>query len=699
MKKTYKKNVYIILLPFLGFCTITNLWADTELQEIEVVAQTAQDERRKNTEEMFLKPYSKQVIGEKAIAEESIPDVAEAVRDIPGVTVTENGSFTKSIKIRGLGGPRVATLINGIRLSNQGMTHTGAGESGTQEIANVKTIEVIKGSPAVIYDPGASGGVINIITHTAPEKKGASLKQRVTYDQGYALKKYTTVLEASTGTIGARVSYTKADSTDYRISGDDKDKEFLIEKVNFLTQDDTATLPVSDLGYNTDNLTVDLNIKVGEDGIIDLSWNDWVGKDMAVIHGPTIFDAGIIQYDKMTIDTKRISYRKKSLGKFKDINVQYSQMKQNQIIGAKGDGVKLNTKQLNLVSDYFTDNFIIKFGGEIRLDDATTRVYSTQDYYGLFANGEYHKDDWIFFAGLRMNRWKTEQRLLDGTNSIVAGQLVGISGITAAKTVTSPTMAVGAQYLVNEENSISLNLNTTYRNPDLMERYSFSGTLGGGLGLEPEEGKHAEVSWKYLGDALSLTSSIFYSDFKNYIWRKQVRKITNQGALIECIRLGNCNPSIGEYDDRETDFFDMYSKYYNAEKVKNWGMELNVEYSKDQHEVLFSASFNKINSDDIFVKSAAQPLKTSISYRYEMANSWKPWVKIKGEYVSNYPEVEQHKGFDPYFVAHTYIGFTKNNFIVNAGVRNIFDKEYHVPYSGINSLERTFFVNVAYEWK
>lgn len=698
MKNSYRINKPTLLFCCAIFCLPLSVSAEVELQKIEVVGG-AQEERRRNAEEMFLKPYSKEIIGEKTIIEENIADIAEAVKDVSGVSVTESGSFAKTIKVRGLYGPRVATLINGIRLSNQGMTHSGAGQSGKQDIANVKIIEVIKGSPAVIFDPGASGGVINIITHKAPQEKGLSLEQRVGYDQGYDLRKYTTILEGSTGKIGGRISYTKADSKDYKIGGDEEDKKFLIEKVNFLTQDDTAAIPVDNLGYNTDNINVELNIKAGEDGVVDLSWSDWIGKDMSIIHGATIYDAGIIQYDRMTIDTKRASYRKEELGWLRDLNIQYAQMRQNQIIGASGDGVILNSKQLNFISNYFGNNYILKFGAEARFDDAKTRVYSEQDYFGLFVNGEYLMDDWTFFAGIRSNHWTTEQKLLDGTNRELAGQLVGISGITPKKTVSSPTMAIGAQYLLNERNSISVNLNTTYRNPDLMERYSFSGVLGGGLDLKAEEGKHAELSWKYLDNKIAFTSSIFYSDFKDYIWRKQVRRIIDQPALLECIRLGNCNPATGDYDDRETDFFDIYSKFYNAKEVNNWGIEANLQYSIPQHEVLLSSSFNKITSDDKFVKAAAQPISTSVSYRYEFQNSWKPWAKIKGTYTLDYPKVEQYRGFDPYFVANIYAGFRKNNFTASAGVRNILDTVYHTPYSGINSLARTFFVNVSYKWR
>lgn len=694
MKKN-KNLAFLLILPLIIISHPT-IAKDT-LQKIEITAGETKNERRKNQEKMFYKPYSKHIVGEKTIQEESFSDIAEAVRDIPGVNITESGSFHKTIKIRGLQGPRVVSLINGIKLSNQGMTHTGAGETGMADIANVKTIEVIKGSPSVIFDPGASGGVINIITHKAPLEKGIGIKQRLSYDEGYDKKKSTTILDVSTGNIGARFSYSRTESNDYKIKGN-RNKKLAISSANIANAESPNFLEIKNLGYSSEAVSARISAKVGEDGIIDLDWQNWTGKDMSLIHGPSIIESTIIQFERMDRNSHAISYRKDNLGIFSDLHLKYAKQYQYQAIGENAIGVKLKSEQVNLISDLEFENSIIKTGFSVIKDEATTLVYSTQDYYGAFANLEYLTDKWTFFGGVRWNRWTTTQKLRSATNRELAKNLVGISGITPSKTTSAPTVAVGIQYLINQQNNISLNFNTTYRNPDLMERYSFSNTLGGGLKMQPEEGKHAEISWKHLSPKLSMTTSVFYSKFKNYIWTKSIRKLKNQAALEQCIRVGLCNPKIGEFNDRETDFYDIFHKYYNSPDVTNFGVEFNAEYSIPQHEVIFGSSFNQINSNDAHVKSAAHPVDTNISYRYEFNNDWKPWLKIEGQYVLDFPKVKQHMGFDPYFLASFYAGFNKNNFIVSGGVRNLLDKEYHAPYSGINGLSRTFFVNVAYEW-
>ena len=693
--KTSKTFFYLLALPLT---VITNpVLSEDKLDKIKVISDS-QNERRVNQEQMFYKPYSKQVIGQKTIEEENIPDIAEAVRDVPGVTVTERGSFSKTIKIRGLQGSRVATLVDGIKLSNQGQNHTGAGETGMVDISNTKSIEVIKGSPAVIYDPGASGGVINVITHRAPLEKGYGFKQKISYDEGYDKKKTTTIIDASTGKIGGRFSYSLTNSNDYKIKGDE-DKEYIIAKFNDLNQDSESTIKVDNLGYDSEAANLRLSAKVGSDGIIDIDWENFTGKDMVLVHGVAIRDALLIHYQRMDRNLQAISYRKENLAGLSNFHIKYAKQYQLQKIGTVGQGVILNSEQLNLITDLELNNFIFKFGGEVIFDDADNQIYSTQDYQGLFANAEYLADSWTFFGGLRANRWTTTQRLQDGTNQDVANQLVGISGITPPKETIHPTMALGAQYSINDQNNISFNLNTTFRNPSLMDRYSFGAVMGGGINMKPEEGKHAEIAWKYLDNNLSITSSVFYSQFKNYIWVRSKRQYKPGGvaALQVCRDAGLCTPE-EPFNKTPGKFFNIFALYYNSKYVENRGAEIQALYTVPQHEITFGSSFNEINSDDVHVKNAAHPVDTNISYRYEINNSWKPWVKIKGQYVIDFPKVEQYKGFNPYSLFSLYAGFKKNGFVASAGIRNIMDTEYRAPYSGINGLSRTFFVNLSYDW-
>ncbi|KAF7276205.1 hypothetical protein GWI33_010819, partial [Rhynchophorus ferrugineus] len=169
----------------------------SQLPVITVTAEKVLSAEKQNLEEMFNKPYSKQVVSQEKIQQEGLPDVKEAIRDIPGVSITETGAFGKNVKIRGLGGQRVVSVVDGVKIANQGMDHSGSGEINMVDINNVELIEVVKGSPAVIYDPGASGGVIMVKTQRAPLEQGIGISQKVGFDQGYDKSVSTTSLNAA----------------------------------------------------------------------------------------------------------------------------------------------------------------------------------------------------------------------------------------------------------------------------------------------------------------------------------------------------------------------------------------------------------------------------------------------------------------------------------------------------------------------
>lgn len=690
------QNKTKILLSFVSTSLLYQSLGANELDKITVTDRV--DEKRKYIEESFYQPYSKSVILDTTINEEGFVDIGDALRDIPGISIKENGSYNKEIRMRGFSGPRITTLENGMKLDNQGMSRSGAGEVGSIEITNVKRIEVIKGSPAVVYDPGAAGGVVNVITNKASDIDGFHFKQRFSYSQSTEQKKSTTDVGAGNGRFGAKVSYTKTDSDDYNIVGDDG-KEFALSQYNDLNNESENVIKVDDFGYHTKSLTTDLNAKIGDNGDLDFSWNDWNGKDMTLVYGDTIESANIIRYNKKTKDTKRLSYIHREIGNFDNIQANISKINQYQKIGIYGSGVTLNTEQATLKSEYIQGDLLMTFGAEAKDNDAKTLVYSTDEYRAAFLNNEYAFEKFTLFAGARYNSWTTTQRLLDGANADVAEQLVGISGVTPSVTKKAPTYSVGGQYLIDGSNNISLNMSRTYRSPDLMERYSFSNIIGGGVDLLPEDGKNYELAWKYLDEETFITSSIFVGDFKNYIWTKNIRRLVDQAGLEACIKAGDCDPTKGDYNDRENDFFESYTKYYNVEELKNWGMEFEYKYTALQDEFTFLTSFAQVSSDDKNAESVEQPLDTTIGYRHEFKSSWKPWVKIKVQHVANYPKVEYYQGFSPYTLYHLTTGFEKYGFKGNLGVNNVLNTEYNVPYSGINGFARSLFFNLTYEFK
>lgn len=671
-----------------------------KLDEITVIdrREEVKDAERRMAEESFFVPYSPSAIGAEAIRDKNAANVTDAIGAMAGVSVLNQGAFNRSLSIRGLDGPRVVTLVDGVKIGNQGMNHSGAGELNMTDIHTVESVEVVRGSPSVIYDPGASGGVVNVISQSAVIEDSLGFKQTLGYDQGYGKTTSSTQVRGGTGEVGASVTYSYEDATDYRIAGGDEQKELLISQTNDQAGFSPSAVNVSDLGYKAESLSARAAAKVLGDGRVEASVDRWLGKDINFIHGPTIGEALVIHYDRMQRDTNALRFKKQTLGALEDINMAFANQTLVQEVGADAVGTTLHSNNLSLSGLLRNGDWRTRIGAEMTVDDAETLVSSGQDYYAIFANLEYAVGDFLFSGGLRGNWWRTTQELLEGSNPSVAKDLYGISGITPPMDESSPTWALGAVYMLNEQQNLALNFNTTYRNPDLYERYAFGGVYGGGAEMVPESGKHVEALWKYLDDRWAMTASVFYSDFDNYITTKNVRQLTNPAGLRQCVAAGLCDPVKGDFNGRENEFFSQFVQYYNAEHVTNQGAEFSARYDDGVHDVRAALGYNAIRSDDVFVIANSQPIRLNLSYKHRFEHAWKPWAMAEFIGVTDTPEVSQYGGFEPYALLNLYAGMRVDDFLLTAGVGNVTDTVYHPPYGGINGLARTFFINLTYDW-
>lgn len=693
-----KHPAWILSLSLLPFAILAD--EEHSLNTITVTAPqqlNSSDAKRSNDEYQFYKSYSRDTVSAERLTQQGSADVVEAISHVPGVTVNSYGAFNKKVTVRGLDGPRVGTVVDGVRIANQGMSHSGAGEINMVDLDSVSEIQVIKGSPSVVYDPGASGGTVSVKTQRASTKKGVGFKQKLGYDDGYNRQQSTTTLEAGSGRLGALIIVSQDKADDYKISGDGRDKQILINNANRDRQIRSNALNVNDLGFDAESVTVRGAAQLSDDIRLDLDWDRWRGKDMNMIHGSTIGQAGIIQYKQMDRDRASVTLAKERLAWFEGVEFKYADQRLYKL--GEGSETQLDSQSYIFNSDLPIENLLLKFGGEAVFDQANTLVYSEQDYFAGFVHAEWDWKRWILSGGVRINQWATRQQLLPGTNPQVAAQLLGISGLTPEKTVSNPTWALGAVYQLTDTQNLTFNLNTTFRNPDLYERYAFgSGFIGGGVEMVAESGHHLELAWKYLNPQWAMSASVFYSQFENYIATKMIREITDQSGLNTCIEIGKCDLAKGEFNNKEADFFRQYVKYYNSPDVTNMGAELSARYQTFPHEFEAGASFNKIQSDDVFVQANAQPIKLTSGYKYQFRGSWNPWAKVSAEYVTDYPKVMQTGGFDPYFTADAFAGFKKSGFTFNAGVRNLLNETYRPPYNGINALARSYFVNLTYAW-
>ncbi|HEV3410496.1 MAG TPA: TonB-dependent receptor, partial [Chthoniobacterales bacterium] len=108
-------------------------------------------------------PASTTVIEDDELEQKQIRRVADALRQVPGITLTQSGAPGQltSVFTRGLRSEHTQVLLDGIPV-NQGFQ--GAFNFADLTVDNLERIEVVRGPQSTIYGPRALAGVIQIFT-------------------------------------------------------------------------------------------------------------------------------------------------------------------------------------------------------------------------------------------------------------------------------------------------------------------------------------------------------------------------------------------------------------------------------------------------------------------------------------------------------------------------------------------------------
>lgn len=94
-----------------------------------------------------------------------IRTVQEALRAVPGVSLSASGNGLTNIRMRGGESGHVLVLIDGVKAAAGGDDYVFSG----LETADVERIEVLRGPQSAFYGSNASSGVVNIITRKGEE--------------------------------------------------------------------------------------------------------------------------------------------------------------------------------------------------------------------------------------------------------------------------------------------------------------------------------------------------------------------------------------------------------------------------------------------------------------------------------------------------------------------------------------------------
>ncbi len=137
-------------------------WTQAELDPPELVVTAS-----RVAESPTKVPASTTVVTADDIASRGVRTVAEAIRLVPGVTVSDLGpeSSQKAVSLRGSTTNEVLVLVDGVRVNN---ALSGLADLGGLTVENVERIEVVRDGASALFGGDAVGGVVQIITKKRP---------------------------------------------------------------------------------------------------------------------------------------------------------------------------------------------------------------------------------------------------------------------------------------------------------------------------------------------------------------------------------------------------------------------------------------------------------------------------------------------------------------------------------------------------
>jgi vitamin B12 transporter len=159
------------------------------------------------------------VVSGQQVEEQKIEHVSTALRQVPGVQVTQSGSpgTLTDVSIRGATPSQTLVLLDGVEVN------TGA--TGEFNFANLTTdnlnrIEVLRGAGGSLYGSQAIGGVINVIT---PEGEGAPQMSLLSEGGNRATQRQVLTVSGAEGRLGVSGGLSYYSTEGFRPVNDNSD--------------------------------------------------------------------------------------------------------------------------------------------------------------------------------------------------------------------------------------------------------------------------------------------------------------------------------------------------------------------------------------------------------------------------------------------------------------------------------------------
>lgn len=201
------------VLPALAALPLSAIAQDKFLPEVVVTATPFRD----NESGQLLAPA--RVLSGTELRNKLGPSLGDVLSHELGVTASGFGAGASRPIIRGLEGPRVKILQNGMAVSD--LSALSNDHAVAAEAATARQIEVLRGPAALLYGSGAIGGVVNVVNDRIPTEllPAASGIAEVRFGSNNRERSASFSADGASGSTALHLDGSARNTGDYRIPG------------------------------------------------------------------------------------------------------------------------------------------------------------------------------------------------------------------------------------------------------------------------------------------------------------------------------------------------------------------------------------------------------------------------------------------------------------------------------------------------
>jgi len=449
-----------------------------------------------------------------------------------GVSSSYFGPTASRPVIRGMGGYRVQTLQDGLATLDVGSLSDD--HASTIDPSLAEQVEILKGPATLLYGSGASGGLVNVVTHRIPIKGATAFDGSAEVRGGTAADERAGVFAVNTGRerIAMHADLFKSKSGAIDIPGGTV-SDRLIEQLS------AAGETVETHQGEIPNAGTDV-----EGGALGASW---IEKNGLVGGSVSRYEAqyGIPSEETAFIDMQQNRYEAKAewrtdRGWLRAINLNgaYNDYTHTEFEAPGIPGTVFNQDAFEIrvaANHVHTDAWRGTFGIQVtHLDfsaegDEAFVPASVTKSIGVFALEEFDAGEWTFSVGAR-----GEQQRIDAALPTAASSFDN----------KAASFSAGGIVALSDVDTLAISLTHSARHPQATELYANGPHIAaqrfeiGDATLDTETSNTIDISLRRNNgnDAINWLLNAFYNDYENFVFAAPTGEIEDELPIVRYLQ-------------------------------------------------------------------------------------------------------------------------------------------------------------------